>query len=108
MADQAQSIGRLLLTRVGWLRNQLVQASMQQRLYPPRLLASNDRSAFCDLHWLEALQYLEDHSATLAQRLAAAEGAGTLPVVTNADPWLLSTRKFLFQRRALRLQNMSE
>ena len=47
-------------------------------------LARNDRSAFCDFHWLDALQHLEDQSATLAQQLAAAEGAGTLPVVTEA------------------------
>ena len=86
MADLQALIDWPLTPYTGWggYGIQLVQALMQQRLYSPRLLASNDRSAFCDLHWLEALQYLEDHSAVLAQRLAAAEGAGTLPVVTNA------------------------
>ena len=53
-------------------------------MYWPRLLARNDRSAFCDLHWLDALQHLEDQSATLATKLAAAEGAGMLPVTTEA------------------------
>ena len=48
-------------------------------------LACNDRSALCDLHWLDALQHLENQSAPLAQQLAAAEGAGMLPVRTQAD-----------------------
>ena len=37
----------------------------------------------CDFHWLDALQHLEDQSAILAQQLAAAEGAGTLPVAPS-------------------------
>ena len=63
---------------------QLAQALLEQRKYAPRLLARNDRSAFCDLHWLDVLQHLENQSATLAQKLAASEGAGTLPVPTQA------------------------
>ena len=51
----------------------------------PRLLACNDRSPHCDLHWLDALQYLEDQSRALMQQLAAAEGAGCLPVDTQAS-----------------------
>ena len=50
----------------------------------PRLLACNDRSQHCDLHWLDALQYLEDQSRPLMQQLAAAEGAGCLPMETQA------------------------
>ena len=63
---------------------QLAQALLEQHQYSPRLLAHNDRSAFCDLHWLDALQHLEDKSAKLARQLAAAEGAGTLPLKTEA------------------------
>ena len=63
---------------------QLAQALLEQRKYSPRLLACNDRSALCDLHWLDALHYLENQSAKIAQELAAAEGAGTLPVNTQA------------------------
>ena len=43
---------------------QLAQALLEQRQYWPRLLACNDRSAFCDLHWLDALQHLEDQSSS--------------------------------------------
>ena len=69
---------------MGRLWPQLAQALLEQRKFSPRLLACNDRSAFCDLHWLDALQHLEDQSAHLAQQLAVAEGAGTLPVPSNA------------------------
>ena len=84
MADRLALIDwPLTPTLVGRLWK-LAQALLEQRKYCPRLLACNDRSALCDLHWLEALQHLENQSATLAQKLAAAEGAGTLPVRTNA------------------------
>ena len=63
---------------------QLAQALLEQGRYVPRLLACNDRSEHCDLHWLDALQFLEEQSRPLMQQLAAAEGAGVLPVETNA------------------------
>ena len=61
------------------------QALLEQRRYVPCLLALNDRSQHCDLHWLDALQYLEDQSRPLMQELAAAEAAGQLQ-------WLLRRR----------------
>ena len=67
---------------LGWLWNSLAQALLEQRQYAS--FGVQYRSAFCDLHWLDALQHLEDQSATLAQKLAAAEGAGMLPVPTQA------------------------
>ena len=86
MADRQALIDWPLTPYTGWggYGIQLAQALLEQRQYWPRLLACNDRSAFCDLHWLDALQHLEDQSATLAQKLAAAEGAGMLPVPTQA------------------------
>tara|TARA_Y100001933_G_scaffold261168_1_gene315138 strand:+ start:477 stop:1685 length:1209 start_codon:yes stop_codon:yes gene_type:complete len=86
MVDSHALIDWPLTPYTGWGNYgiQLAQALLEQRKYWPRLLASNDRSAFCDLHWLDALQHLEDQSATLAQTLASAEGAGTLPVPTQA------------------------
>ena len=63
---------------------QLAQALLQQGRYVPRLLAHNDRSQHCDLHWLEALQYLEDQSRSLMQQVAAADVDGRLPVATQA------------------------
>ena len=86
MADRLALIDWPLTPYTGWggYGIQLAQALIEQRKYWPCLLASNDRSALCDLHWLDALQHLENQSATLAQRLAAAEGAGTLPVRTQA------------------------
>ena len=87
MADRQALIDWPLTPYTGWggYGIQLAQALLEQRQYWPRLLACNDRSAFCDLHWLDALQHLEDQSAPLAQKLAAAEGAGMLPVATEAD-----------------------
>ena len=86
MADRQALIDWPLTPYTGWggYGIQLAQALLEQNLYCPRLLACNDRSSFCDLHWLDALQHLENQSATLAQKLAAAEGAGTLPVITDA------------------------
>ena len=86
MADRLALIDWPLTPYTGWggYGIQLAQALLEQRQYWPRLLARNDRSALCDLHWLDALHHLENQSATLAQRLAAAEGAGTLPVHTEA------------------------
>ena len=88
MADRQALIDWPLTPYTGWggYGIQLAQALLEQRQYWPRLLARNDRSAFCDLHWLDALQHLEDQSATLAQQLAAAEGAGTLPVANRGSP----------------------
>ena len=86
MADRQALIDWPLTPYTGWggYGIQLAQALLEQCKYFPRLLARNDRSAFCDLHWLDALQHLEDNSAKLARQLAAAEGAGTLPVRTDA------------------------
>ena len=86
MTDRLALIDWPLTPYTGWggYGIQLAQALLEQRKYWPRLLAFNDRSALCDLHWLDALQHLEDQSVTLAQQLAAAEGAGTLPVHTDA------------------------
>ena len=86
MAEQQALIDWPLTPHTGWGNYgiQLAQALLEQGRYVPRLLACNDRSPHCDLHWLEALQYLEDQSRPLMQQLAAAEGAGRLPVVTQA------------------------
>ena len=91
MADRLALIDWPLTPYTGWggYGIQLAQALLEQRKYWPRLLAFNDRSALCDLHWLDALQHLEDQSATLAQQLAAAEGAGTLPVLPR-QLWVFS------------------
>ena len=86
MAEQQALIDWPLTPYTGWggYGIQLAQALLEQRRYVPRLLARNDRSQHCDLHWLEALQYLEDQSRPLMQQVAAAEGAGCLPVATQA------------------------
>ena len=86
MAEEHALIDWPLTPYTGWggYGIQLAQALLEQRRYVPRLLALNDRSQHCDLHWLDALQYLEDQSRPLMQELAAAEAAGQLPVVTQA------------------------
>ena len=86
MVDRQALIDWPLTPYTGWgsYGIQLAQALLEQREYSPRLLARNDRSVLCDLHWLDALQHLEDQSATLSRQLAAAEGAGKLPVCTQA------------------------
>ena len=86
MGDRQALIDWPLTPYTGWgsYGIQLAQALLEQRQYWPCLLANNDRTAFCDLHWLDVLQHLENQSATLAQKVAAAEGAGTLPVLTKA------------------------
>ena len=86
MAEQHALIDWPLTPYTGWGNYgiQLAQALLEQGLYAPRLLARNDRSQHCDLHWLDALQHLEDQSRPLMQQMAAAEGAGRLPVVTQA------------------------
>tara|TARA_B100000674_G_C37977132_1_gene979985 strand:+ start:1115 stop:2323 length:1209 start_codon:yes stop_codon:yes gene_type:complete len=86
MAEQHALIDWPLTPYTGWggYGIQLAQALLERRQYWPRLLACNDRSSLCDLHWLDALQHLENESATLAQQVAAAEGAGTLPFKTKA------------------------
>ena len=86
MAEQHALIDWPLTPYTGWggYGIQLAQALLEQGRYVPRLLACNDRSEHCDLHWLDALQFLEEQSKPLMQQLAAAEGAGVLPVETNA------------------------
>jgi len=86
MADRQALIDWPLTPYTGWggYGIQLAQALLEQGTYEPRLLACNDRSPFCDLHWLDALEHLEQQSASLAQKLVAAEEAGTLPVATEA------------------------
>ena len=86
MGDRQALIDWPLTPYTGWggYGIQLAQALLEQRKYWPCLLARNDRSAFCDLHWLDALQHLEDRSASLVQKLEAAERDGTLPVSTQA------------------------
>ena len=86
MVDRQALIDWPLTPYTGWggYGIQLAQALLEQAMYEPRLLACNDRSPFCDLHWLDALQHLEQQSASLAQKLVAAEEAGTLPVATEA------------------------
>ena len=71
MAEKHALIDWPLTPYTGWggYGIQLAQALLEQRKYWPRLLAKNDRSALCDLHWLDALQHLENQSATLAQQL---------------------------------------
>ena len=103
MAEQQALIDWPLTPHTGWGNYgiQLAQALLEQGRYVPRLLACNDRSPHCDLHWLEALQYLEDQSSPLMQQLAAAEGAGRLPVVTHA-PLGFSPSATMCQRLALR------
>ena len=65
MGDRQALIDWPLTPYTGWggYGIQLAQALLEQRKYWPCLLARNDRSAFCDLHWLDALQHLEDRSA---------------------------------------------
>ena len=86
MVEQLALIDWPLTPYTGWggYGIQLAQALLEQGRYVPRLLAKNDRSPHCDLHWLHALQYLEDKSRSLMHEVAAAEGAGRLPVVTHA------------------------
>lgn len=86
MAEQNALIDWPLTPYTGWGNYgiQLAQALLEQGHYEPRLLAHNDRSQHCDLHWLDALQHLESQSMPLMQQLAAAEGAGRLPVATQA------------------------
>ena len=86
MVDRQALIDWPLTPYTGWggYGIQLAQALLEQGTYEPRLLACNDRSPFCDLHWLDALQHLEHQSASLTQQLADAERAGTLPVSTEA------------------------
>ena len=86
MAEQHALIDWPLTPYTGWGNYgiQLAQALLEQGRYIPQLLARNDRSQHCDLHWLDALQYLEDQSRPLMQQLAASEGAGRLPVATQA------------------------
>ena len=80
MAEQHALIDWPLTPYTGWGNYgiQLAQALLEQGNYLPLLLARNDRSQHCDLHWLDALQYLEDKSRLLMQQMAAAEGAGRL------------------------------
>ena len=87
MAEQHALIDWPLTPYTGWGNYgiQLAQALLEQGRYLPRLLARNDRSQHCDLHWLDALQHLEDQSRPLMHQLAAAEGAGQLPVATQAS-----------------------
>ena len=86
MAEQHALIDWPLTPYTGWggYGIQLAQALLEQGRYIPRLLACNDRSEHCDLHWLDALHYLEGKSRPLMQQLAAAEGAGCLPISTQA------------------------
>ena len=63
---------------------QLTQALLEDQRWQPALLACNDRSPHCDLHWQAALTHLEDCSASLRQQLELAEQQKTLPVHTNA------------------------
>ena len=91
MAEQHALIDWPLTPYTGWGNYgiQLAQALLEQGLYIPFLLARNDRSHHCDLHWLEALQYLEDKSRPLMQKLATAEGAGRLPLAPRRS-WAAS------------------
>ena len=86
MTEQHALIDWPLTPYTGWggYGIQLAQALLEQGCFMPRLLACNDRSHQCDLHWLDALHYLEEQSRPLMQQLAAAEGAGCLPVETQA------------------------
>ena len=70
MAERQALIDWPLTPYTGWggYGIQLAQALLEQRRYSPRLLASNDRSAFCDLHWLDALQHLENQSANIGEK----------------------------------------
>ena len=59
--------------RVGWLGIQLAQALLEQRQYLP-LLWPQRSQCFCDLHWLDTLQHLEDKSAKLARQRLLLKG----------------------------------
>jgi len=63
---------------------QLAQALMEQGRFKPLLVAHNDRTVQCDLHWLAALDHLEACSKGLRQRLTDAEQQGVLPIATSA------------------------
>ena len=55
MAEQHALIDWPLTPYTGWgIRDPARQALLEQGRYIPRLLACNDRSEHCDLHWLDA------------------------------------------------------
>lgn len=87
MTEQQALIDWPLTPYTGWggYGIQLAQALIEQGCYSPRLLARNDRSPHCDLHWLDALQHLENRSKSLLQQLEDAEQAEQLPVDTQAS-----------------------
>ncbi len=64
---------------------QLAQALMEQGCYQPVLMAPNDRSNHCDLHWLAALDYLESGSESICRSLQEATHKGTLPLPTSSS-----------------------
>lgn len=87
MADHRALIDWPLTPYTGWggYGIQLAQALLEQGLYSPCLLAENDRTQHCDLHWLDALQYLENVSKSLVETMAEASSVGNLPVPTKAS-----------------------
>lgn len=64
---------------------QLAQTLMEQGLYQPVLMAPNDRTHHCDLHWLAALEHLEAGSKSIANTLEKAIQEETLPLPTSAS-----------------------
>lgn len=87
MVDHCALIDWPLTPYTGWggYGIQLAQALIEQGRYIPRLLARNDRTQHCDLHWLDALQHLENISSSLVQTMEAAAQSGDLPVATKAS-----------------------
>ena len=86
MVDKQALIDWPLTPYTGWggYGIQLAQALLEQGIYSPRLLARNDRSHHCDLHWLDALTHLENQSRPLLEQLDKAEESGSLPIQTSA------------------------
>ncbi|KZR79890.1 D-inositol-3-phosphate glycosyltransferase [Prochlorococcus marinus str. MIT 1342] len=64
---------------------QLAQALMDQGCYQPVLVAPNDRTKHCDLHWLAALEHLELGSKSICRSLEEATNKGSLPLPTSAS-----------------------
>ena len=71
----------------GWgnYGTQLAQALMEQGCYQPVLMALNDRTDHCDLHWLAALEHLEAGSKSIRLILEKAIEDGNLPLPTSAS-----------------------
>ena len=99
MADRQALIDWPLTPYTGWggYGIQLAQALLEQGQYEPRLLACNDRSPFCDLHWLDALQHLEQQSAHWRKSWLRRKGLARCQF-QQRRPWVFSPLGIMFRR----------